>query len=350
MMKAPMIYILSLTLLTAFVPCIAFAENSDVETPKTLVHYETRGENIRQTAQSEEVITINPDTFTEFKVLDCQTNTVFDISARDYVIGVICAEMPASFEQEALKAQAVASYTYAVRQTLDEIEKPTQELFGANFSDDPQKYQAFYTDEEIHHALGENYDEYYSKISEAVDSVFGQVIIYNEEPIVAAFHAMSSGKTESSQNIWGQQLDYLVAVESAGDEQCEGFALQYTFTAEQMRDLITQNVEGADLSGEPEQWLQIVCVSDSKTVLQINVGNVPLTGTQLRSILNLRSAAFDVAYSQENGFVITTYGFGHGVGMSQFGANEMAKNGYTYNQILSHYYPQTKIAKIEIEY
>lgn len=349
-MKAPLVYILTLTLLTAIVPCIAFAEKPNIEAPKTLVHYETHGENIRQTVQSEDIITINTNTFTEFKVLDCQTNTVFDISARDYVIGVICAEMPASFEQEALKAQAVASYTYAVRQTLDEIENPTQELLGANFSDDPQKYQAFYTDEEVRQAFGENYDEYYPKISEAVDSVFGQVIIYNEEPIVAAFHAMSSGKTESSQNIWGQQLDYLVAVESAGDEQCEGFSQQYTFATEQMRDMITQNVENADLSGEPSQWLQIISVSESGTVLQLFVGNVPITGTQLRSMLDLRSAAFDVAYNQEDGFVITTYGYGHGVGMSQFGANEMAKNGYTYNQILSHYYPRTKIAEIEIEY
>ncbi len=347
-MKPYIAYILTLTMLTAALPCIAFAEKPHTETPKTLVEYQTN--TAPTTSENTRKITINPNTFTDFKVLDCQTNTVFDISARDYVIGVVCAEMPASFEIEALKAQAAASYTYAVRQTLNEIESPTPELMGANFSTDSNKYQAFYTADEIKQLYGENYEQYYQKISQAVDGVFGQVIIYNNEPIVAAFHAMSSGKTESSQNVWGQPLDYLVAVESASDEQCTGYTEQAVFTKEQMQNLITHNVNGADLSTEPSAWLQIISVSDSKTVLQINAGGIAVSGAYLRDVLNLRSAAFDVAYTEENGFVITTYGYGHGCGMSQFGANAMAKNGYTYNQILSHYYPNTKIAEIEIEY
>lgn len=350
-MKPFLIYILVISLSAMLIPAAAAAniEADDADVASSLVSYEHhwyRGGASK--AERYDAITLNENTFTQFKVLDCETNTVFEISARDYVVGAVCAEMPASFEAEALKAQAVAIYTYAVRKTLDEMENPTEELCGANFTNDPNRHLAFYNDEQIKALYGENYDEYYAKVCSAVDEVFGQVLIYEGEPIVAAFHSMSSGRTENAENIWGHKTDYLVAVDSAWDTLCTDFTTQTIIATEDMRRILDENIEGAVLGQAPEEWIKILSISESQTVLQAQIGGVVVSGTQLRTLLGLRSASFEFSFSQEQGFVFTCKGFGHGVGMSQHGANEMAKNSYSYNEILFHYYQNTKIAEIEI--
>lgn len=350
-MKKILLYILAIVFSAAFIPAIAAAntDKSDIEQISSLVSYEHHWYKGKSQSECESGgISLDENTFTRFKVLDCKTDTVFEISARDYVIGAVCAEMPAWFEKEALKAQAVAIYTYAVRQTLDEMENPSAELCGASLSNDPERYLAFYDNEQIKTLYGDNYDEYYEKVCNAVDEVFGQVLIYDGEPIVAAFHSMSAGKTESAENIWGGKADYLVAVDSPWDELCADFATQSVIETEQMRLIIEENIEGAVLSDTPNDWIQVVSTSDSQTVLQVQIGGVSVSGMQLRSILNLRSAAFSVEYSPPQEFVFNCKGYGHGVGMSQNGANEMAKNSLCYNEILFHYYQNTKIAEIEI--
>ncbi len=352
-MKKTSLYILAIAFSAAFIPAIAAVntDKSEISEELSLVSYEHHWyKGLAQNAAlpDSDSITLDENTFTRFKVFDFKTNTVFEISARDYVVGAVCAEMPASFEKEALKAQAVAIYTYAVRQTLDQMENPSAELCGANFSNDPERYLAFYDDLQIKNLYGEKYEEYYSKVCNAVDEVFGQVLIYEGEPIVAAFHSMSAGKTENAENVWGGKADYLVAVDSPWDELCADFATQTVISIEDMRKIIEENIDGAVLGDVPEEWIKIISTSDSQTVLQVQAGGVCVSGTQLRNMLDLRSAAFSVEYSPPQGFVFTCFGYGHGVGMSQNGANEMAKNSCSYNEILFHYYQNTKIAEIEI--
>ena len=159
-----------------------------------------------------------PDTAETFSVLDITTGTVETISVRDYLIGSVCAEMPATFEPEALKAQAVAAHTYAVRQQLLEQQNPTADLCGADFSNDSSRYQAYFTENQAKQYYGENFDRYYEKIAAAVDAVYPYLLEYQDEPIIAAFCSMSSGKTESAENVWGSAVAYLVAVDSAADE------------------------------------------------------------------------------------------------------------------------------------
>lgn len=145
-----------------------------------------------------------------YKVLDVSTGEIMEVPVREYVIGAVCAEMPASFHSEAIKAQAVAAHTYAERQRLHEKEYPTAELNGADFSNDVSKYQGYYTEAQARQVFGADFEKSYSRISECVDEVLDYTIVYKDEPIISAFHSMSSGVTESAENAWGTAVDYLV--------------------------------------------------------------------------------------------------------------------------------------------
>lgn len=279
----------------------------------------------------------------EYIVLDITTGKTETISARDYITGAVCAEMPATFEKEALKAQAVAAHTYAQRQKEKALVDPDPELCGAYFSNDSTKYQAYFTENQAKQYYGENYDRYIEKIREAVDEVADEIIIYEGEPIIAAFHSMSPGKTESAENVWGNDIKYLVPVESLSDASAPKFLDEVTFDEEEMRKILENAFEGISLDDEPENWFSECEKSDSGTVLTIHAGDRELTGQQLRAALSLRSAAFEISF-EGGAFTVTTKGYGHGVGMSQFGANAMAESGSDYIEILEHYYPGTMVS------
>ena len=303
---------------------------------------------ISEAANSEttEKPTEKPDidiTEEKFKVLDITTGKVEEISAFDYVVGAVCAEMPATFEPEALKAQAVAAYTYAVRQREKAKTAPDAELNGAYFSNDSSKYQAYFTENQAKQYYGKNYEQYIEKIQEAVTETGGEYIVYEDEPIIAAFHSVSSGMTENAEDVWGSKISYLTAVESEYDTAAPKFMEEYEFTQKKMKELLEKAFEGIELSENAEDWFGEATTSSSGTVLTIKAGDMEISGQQLRSALSLRSAVFEIEYDDE--FKITTKGCGHCVGMSQYGANEMAKTGKTYDEILKHYYTGVEIVK-----
>lgn len=280
-----------------------------------------------------------------FSVLNTQSGEINKVPVRDYVIGAVCAEMPASFSEEALKAQAVASHTYALYQKNAGQNKP--ELNGADFSDDPSEYQAFFTSEDMHRYYGDRYDEYYQRVSSAVDTVISQILVYDNEPIVAAFHSLSSGTTESAENIWGQKIEYLVPCESGSDTKAPGFTEEYTFTADEIRSRLQTKFENISFPDDCGTWFSIDSTSCSGTVLEMTAGNTKMSGTEFREILSVRSAVFEIKYTGENKFNITTKGYGHGVGMSQYGANAMAEEGRTYSEILEHYYKGAHLETVQ---
>ncbi len=279
-----------------------------------------------------------------YLVLDTASGEVMEVPVREYVIGAVCAEMPASFEPEALKAQAVAAHTYAYRLALLAQAGTDESMKGAYFSNDSSRYQAFFTDEEIREAFGKNYEEYHRKIEDAVDAVLGEILLYEEEPIIAAFHAMSGGRTESAAHVWGTDVPYLVPVDSQSDLDAPLYEQTVVFSAQEVRTMLEEARNGLMLGGEPEKWLSVAEVSDSGTVLRLNAGSSIFTGQEVRSLFGLRSAAFSVEYTEE-GFAFTTKGYGHHVGMSQYGANAMAQTGKTYREILLYYYPGAVIAE-----
>lgn len=279
-----------------------------------------------------------------YKVLDITTGKIEDISAFDYIVGAVCAEMPATFEKEALKAQAVAAHTYAERQKEKAETSPDPELGGAYFSNHSAKYQAYFTENQVKQYYGDNYEQYIKKVREAVSEVENEIIVYKDEPIIAAFHSMSAGKTESAENVWGSGVDYLVPVDSEDDVSAPKYLEEYEFTEDEMRRRLENAFEGIKLGDEPEKWFSEAELSDSKTVLKIKVGDKTVTGQEIRAALSLRSAAFEISYDKE--FKITTKGYGHAVGMSQYGANSMAEKGKDYKEILEHYYPGTDILEL----
>ncbi len=289
---------------------------------------------------------ISAESYAEpYRVLDISSGQVLEVPVRDYVIGAVCAEMPASFETEALKAQAVTAHTYAERQRITEQNDPSPELCGADFSNDTSVYQGYFTDSQIKNCFGDNYGEYYSKISSAVDEVLPYILTYNEEPAIAAFHSMSSGKTESAENVWGTPVEYLVPVDSSYDMSAPRYIEEVTINKPLLRNYLETAFDGIILGDNMSEWVVPAEISESGTVLTARAGNLTVTGNDLRNALGLRSADFEVEYADDKA-VFTTKGFGHGVGMSQYGANAMAKEGKTWRDILEHYYTGCEITSV----
>lgn len=280
-----------------------------------------------------------------YKVLDISSGQVIEVPVRDYVIGAVCAEMPASFETEALKAQAVTAHTYAERQRITEKGSPSPELCGADFSNDTSKYQGYFTDSQIKHYFGDNYGEYYAKISKAVDDVLPYILTFNEEPAISAFHSMSSGRTESAENAWGTPVEYLVPVDSSYDTSAPRYMEELSIDKAFLKNCLETSFEGIILGDDMTEWVIPAEISDSGTVLTVRAGNMTVSGNDIRTAVGLRSADFSVEYTDDKA-VFTTKGFGHGVGMSQYGANAMASEGKTWKDILEHYYTGCSISKV----
>ncbi len=278
-----------------------------------------------------------------YKVLDVSTGEIMEVNKLDYVIGAVCAEMPATFETEALKAQAVTAHTYAERQCIRESENPDPELCGADFSNDTNKFQGYFTVNQAKQFYKDNFDLYYNKISDAVSEVWDYTIYYDNEPIVAAFHSMSSGKTESAENVWGSDIEYLQSVDSSQDISAPKYLEETEYDIDTVKNKLISEYPEIQLDDDYTKWFEIKEVSDAGTVLTVRVGDIEISGSDLRSVLLLRSAAFEIK-SEDNKFIFTTKGYGHGVGMSQYGANAMAQEGKSWQEILEHYYPECTIS------
>lgn len=316
------------------VPAAPLVFGGKADVPKT---YSESGADKEKASPSKASV----KTSDSYKVLDITTGKVEEVSAFDYVVGAVCAEMPATFNEEALKAQAVAARTYAERQRLRAEVSPNPELSGAYFSNDSSKYQAYFTENQAKQYYGDSYDMYIEKIRSAVKETGNEIIVYEGEPIIAAFHSMSSGKTESSENVWGGKVDYLVPVDSADDEYAPKYLEEHHFSTNEMKRRLEAAFPEISLGDQPSEWFSEPKVSDSGTVLSIAVGDMTADGQEIRSALSLRSAVFEISYDES--FVVTTKGYGHCVGMSQYGANAMAEKGADYKEILGHYYPGTEV-------
>ncbi len=283
-----------------------------------------------------------------YRILDCKTGETVTVSMEEYIIGSVLAEMPASYHEEALKAQAVAVHTYAVRQREKQLASPDEALKGAYISNDSTKYQAYFTEQQAKDFYGDDYEKYYNKVSFCVSLVSDEILVYNNEPIVAAFHSTSNGKTESAEVIWGGEVDYLVPVDSSYDLNAPGYTEEKTFTPDQIKNKFTAEYSDILFAYDKESWISIEDRSESGTVTKVLVGNKHIEGTEFRNILGLRSATFEVVYSaKSDDFTVSTKGYGHGVGLSQYGADAMAQSGSTYKEILLHYYTGADIVSEE---
>lgn len=271
-----------------------------------------------------------------FLIYDTAADSVTEISADDYIFGVVAAEMPALYETEALKAQAVAAYTFACVKKAENAGK------SYDLTSDPAVDQSFITREKAKEKWGDKADEYSAKIENAVKSVKDYMITCGGTPILAVYHAISSGKTEDCKEVWGKDIPYLKPVSSEGDKLAPSYLSSAEFTAEELKQKLSEDI---DFTGDPAAWFSAEQRTGSGTVKTLKVCGKEVTGAKIRAALNLRSANFSVGYNSDK-FVFTVRGYGHGIGMSQYGACCMAKQGSNFKEILTHYYGGCKVEKV----
>lgn len=272
-----------------------------------------------------------------FLLEDESTGEVLQVGRREYLIGAAAAEMPVSWPDEALKAQMIAAHSYA----LYRRDHGTAEN-GAWLSADPARRQGWLSDAVLHSYWGTNYEANYARLAALADEVLTQVLYYGGAPAGTSYFALSCGQTEASENVWGQALPYLTAVDSACDTTAENYEYTLTLSAEHTAQALAESLGiAADLAA-PEQWFGEMQRTPSGYTASLSVCGQRVSGTALRRALGLRSTCFAVRYEGGN-FSFVTKGYGHGVGLSQWGAKCLAEQGQSCREILAHYFPGTEL-------
>lgn len=270
-----------------------------------------------------------------------QDGALREMSLREYLIGVVAAEMPAGFPEEALKAQAVAARSYALYKLALYDGTDQEEHHGAQLCADSGHCEAFIDlAVQASELWADGAEVYAGRITDAVEQTDGWVLTWEQEPIAAVFCAASGARTETAEDIWGAALPYLVSVDSPGGTECSRYYGQVCMAQTDFAAMVREQYPAAQLSGAPEQWFQQVERSASGSVLRLKLGGVTVTGREIRSLVGLNSANFTVR-TQGDQLIFETEGYGHGVGMSQYGARYLALAGQSCEEILAHYYPGT---------
>lgn len=288
----------------------------------------------KETLTPSKVPPVASQTQTEVTLL--HNNTPIKLPLEEYLYGVVAGEMPASFESEALKAQAVAARTY----TVNRSKSPNKDHPNEDVCSDSSHCKAYLSPDELSQKFAES-PEQLEKIKQAVDSTQNQILVYNGEPISAVFHSTSSGITENAEDVWGNPVPYLVSVTSEGEEDSPRYQETKTFTFSEFQEKINAGSKTVSFTEDQKNWFSHWEKNESGSVKSVSICGTSFSGTELRSLLGLRSANFTVEIT--DGITVSTKGYGHGVGMSQYGANHLAKRGYTYEQILKKYYTGVEI-------
>lgn len=261
-----------------------------------------------------------------FRIKIKNSGEIKKISATDYIIGVLAGEMSPLNETEALKAQAVAAYSFAL------YRKGKAGSRDYDLTDTPDTDQCFIETEKLKEKWGENYDKYYETLKNVVNSVKGEYLSFGGKPALAVYHAISSGKTENASDIWGGDYPYLKSVESIGDKLSPNFLSEASFSKEELYEKLkdlNQSGEGEAFSKEER--------TKAGAVKSIEYFGKKVKGSQIQAALSLKSSNFSVEF-KDDVYYFSVKGYGHGVGMSQTGAQYLAKQGSTYKEILFHYY------------
>lgn len=248
--------------------------------------------------------------------------TVEQLSIEDYVVGVVAAEMPASFNIEALKSQSVLARTYGLKRINQTLKDDTSN-------------QVYKDTNQLKKLWGSDFQTYYNKIKESVNSTKGEYLSYNGTYAEVVYHSTSNGTTEDALAVWGNDYPYLKSVDSRWDIDASSYLRE---TEKEFN--VLSSIIGLDFNSDTN--IQVLSRTTSNRIDKIQIDDKTFTGIELRALLGLRSTDFDIRI-EDGKAVFVTRGYGHGVGMSQYGANGMAKEGYNYKEILSHYYPGTQI-------
>ena len=331
-MKNGLILILILCLLMFIIPFFAVTDNNSIT-------YSNPTDDNSSDNNDNKPIKV-PDYFI---VLNKDTTKTQKLNEKEYLYGAIACEMPPTFNKEAIKAQAVAAYTYSYRQRIQQLDKPLEDLNGAHFSIEPSKNLGYITKDQMKSRWNDKFNEYYKIIKDCVDEVYGNIITYDGEPIVAVYHSISAGETETAFNYWGNDVSYLKSAGSFDDENAPDYQTNLTISKDELISKATKTYP--DINFPDDEIINDIIKTDVGTVTSINIGDKTITGIEFRNFLSLRSANFNIT-AENDDIIISVIGYGHGVGMSQYGAHFMAEKGSKWQDILKHYYTDVNISNL----
>lgn len=275
------------------------------------------------------------------KLLHLSTGEVEEIDLEIYLYGVVSAEMPATYHEEALKTQAIVARTYTMYKIKNE---PKHD--NADICDTSTCCQAYITKEErLAKWKEEEREANWNRIIEAVDSTKGKVITYNGEVINAFFHANSGGKTEIASNVWGgKDYPYLQVVSTEGETEYTQYSSTVILSKEELLEKLKENHPDIQIDFNNENAIEILEYTEGERVKTVRFGNIEISGVEARQTFGLKSANFDLVFGEN--IIFNVRGYGHGVGLSQTGANSMAKENKNYEEIIKHFYSGVEIQNI----
>lgn len=300
-------------------------------------------ETIAETENTQKQDEYNYEKYKTIKLLHSETMQIEELNIDEYLYGVVSSEMPANFELEALKAQAVVARTYTIYQIIHNSSKHE----NADICDNYLCCQSWISKEERFSKWNsEEAESNWNKIVQAVNETKGKIVTYNKQPINAFFHANSGGVTESSLNIWsGIDYPYLKSVETSGEDGYTQYASEVILNKQELLEKIKTQYEDCKIDFAQQDCIQILEYTSSGRVKTIKFGNKEIAGTEARTLLGLKSTNFEVAIDGEN-IIFSVTGYGHGVGMSQTGADSLAKQGLKYEEIIKHFYTNVEIIDV----
>lgn len=330
-MKKVLIYIFIIILLCFCIPIIFTNKFSRTE--------ETGANAEDAQKETPTVSTYDYKEYNTIKLLHADTGEIEDLNLDEYLYGVVSAEMPADFELEALKAQAIVARTYTIYKIINGGKHE-----GADICDSSACCQAWISKENRMARWDENVrDSNWNKIVTAVNETQGRIITYNGEPINAFFHSNSGGFTEIPINVWGGSgYDYLQVVETSGEDEYSQYSSEAEFTKDELIQKMLENYSDFEIDFNQENPIQILEYTDSKRVKTVKIGNKNISGVEARKIFGLRSSNFNISVINDK-IKFEVIGYGHGVGLSQTGSDSLAKQGYSVDDIINHFYKNIQI-------
>lgn len=331
-MRKLIIYILILILISFLIPILFTNKFGDSkQTFSKIENIDNKNENSSNINES----SYDYKKYNTVKVLHTKTGSVENLNLDEYLYGVVSAEMPASFEKEALKAQSIVARTYTIYKIIHNAGKHQE----ADICDDSGCCQAWISKEDRLNKWDEKERESnWNKIVSAVKETKGKIITYNGEPINAFFHSNSGGSTEAPINVWGGSgYPYLQTVQTSGEEAYTQYKSEVNMQKQELIDKIKSKYQDFSINFEEENAIQILEYTKGNRVKTIKIGNKNLSGVEVRSIFGLKSANFEVKIDGDN-IIFSVIGYGHGVGMSQTGADSLAKQGKNCGEIITHFY------------
>lgn len=330
-MKKIFLYILCLVLICFLIPILFTKRNNTTQTSV-----------VEKPKEVQEKVTYDYGKYNKVKLLHTKTGEVEELELDQYLLGVVSSEMPASFENEALKAQAVVARTYTMYKIVNGSKHENSDI-----CDDSTCCQAWISKEDrLNKWKEEEQNANWAKIENAVYSTKGKIITYDNKPINAFFHSNSGGTTDTATAVWGgTNYPYLQAVQTSGEDTYSQYNSEVTVTKDEFVSKIKEYHSDLEIDFSLENQIEILEYTEGERIKTIKIGNLELSGVEIRTIFGLKSAKFNISIEGDE-IKFAVIGYGHGVGMSQTGADSMAKQGSNYEEIIKHYYTGVEIIDI----